>query len=418
MKIVLLSPHFAPEFEGGTELVVRAQALALMRLGHQVRVISGSDELHGGAERVRARVEGLEVLFLPRLESERYDLTLERPRLMALLEAECAGADLVHAHHWSTLDGGLVQRLSRKRPVVLSLHDLFVTCPRFFRVPHPSVDHCPPQGWELASCVRCVLPDAGGTPEAELELGLEARRRNYQSELEAAAQVIVPSQAHLEALERFVELPASTSILPHGLCTQPGSLAPLEIPSRFTQAQPLRVLYLGHRSRVKGVLDLLEALAGLPRADLERVHLLMLGSALEPGFDELLRERAGQLSMELGSAYEPSELAQRVAAMGGAHLAALPSQVSESYGLVTDEAMGLGLPVWVSDLGAPAERVGAGGKVLPARDPGAWGSALSAWLAAPDLLKEARRALPISPRNADTAAQDLEQIYRRLLSVT
>ncbi len=423
VKIVLLAPHFAPEFEGGTECVVRAQAQALMRRGHDVRVLSGSELPLGRAGEAakalrRTDLDGLPVSFLSRTPEETYDLTLERPRLAQLLEQECRGADLVHLHHWSTLTGDLVRSLSAERPVVLTLHDLFVSCPRFFRVPHPAQSVCPARGWDVQSCVTCIEPDAPGMPREVLAAGLEARRSGFAAELRAAARVLVPSRAHHEALARYVELPASSSVMPHGLCFPLKRLEPLPIPARFGPDAPLRVLFLGHRSRVKGALDLVEALAGLAPEARECVRLILLGSEVQAGFDAELRERARGLSMELGAGYEVQRLGASLAALGGAHLAALPSQVSESYGLVTDEAMGLGLPVWVSDRGAPQERVGTSGKVLPAQDAGAWRSAFEQLLSQPDLLKEARGGLPICPRSVDNAAEDLEEIYRSLLSAS
>ena len=50
MKLVLLTQHHAPHFEGGTESVVRAQARELALMGHDVRVVSGTDRAHEGTD--------------------------------------------------------------------------------------------------------------------------------------------------------------------------------------------------------------------------------------------------------------------------------------------------------------------------------------------------------------------------------
>jgi glycosyltransferase involved in cell wall biosynthesis len=60
-----------------------------------------------------------------------------------------------------------------------------------------------------------------------------------------------------------------------------------------------------------------------------------------------------------------------------ADVAAFPSFARESYSLVVDEALRLGLPVLVSDRGALSERIGARGMVLPAGDEQAWGAAIA-----------------------------------------
>ena len=44
MKIVLIGAHYPPEFTGGTEIVLEAQARELVRAGCRVRVLCGTDE--------------------------------------------------------------------------------------------------------------------------------------------------------------------------------------------------------------------------------------------------------------------------------------------------------------------------------------------------------------------------------------
>jgi glycosyltransferase involved in cell wall biosynthesis len=411
VKIALVSAHFAPHFEGGTELVARAQGEALARLGCEVRVVSGSDQPHAGSDVERGHIGALPIAFLPRRADEPYDLELARPRLARLVRAETAGADLVHVHHWSTLSGALVRELSAAAPVVVTLHDLFATCPRFFRVPVPPVERCPERG-DLEPCVRCVEPDAGGLPRAVLERGLAARARGWQAELAAAAHVVVPSRSHAANLARFLDLdPARLSVVPHGLPRPLGREGALA----WDGTGPLRVLFLGHRGRVTGLLDLVQALAALSAGERERVLLLCLGSEVEPGFDRELTAAARGLRLVLGGPYRPEQLALRLAQQGGAHLAALPSRVAESYGLVTDEALALGLPTWVSDRGAPRERVGAAGRVLPAADPAAWTRAFHEVLAAPDMLSLERASVPAAIRGAEDAARELLALYERLV---
>lgn len=411
MKLVLFTQHFPPHFEGGTESVVRAQARELARRGHEVLVVAGTDRPHAGADVLSAEVDGLPVRFLPRLPHEPYDLTLERPRLAALYRGLACEAELVHVHHWSTLTGSLVRDLGRERPVVVTLHDSFATCPRFFRVPVAPVERCPERG-DIEPCVRCIAPDAGGAAPEALRTGLRARTRGFQAELDAARLVVVPSRAHGERLARLVELdPARLVVVHHGL-SHP--LARLPAPA-WDGAGTLRVLHLGHRTEVKGTSDLVAALAALPPALHRRTELHLLGAEVEPGFDRRLRELAGELVLRFHGAYELDALAAKVAALGGAHLAALPSRVHESYGLVLDEALALGLPAWVSDRGAPKERVGAAGRVLPAEQPSAWTRAFRELFDSPAQLAAERRALPARGRTAADAAHELESHYARLL---
>jgi glycosyltransferase involved in cell wall biosynthesis len=410
VQIVLLTPQFSPHFEGGTEAVARAQAREFARRGHAVRVISGTDRPHDGRDVLHERVDGIPVAFLPRRGDENYDLDLERPRLVALVRELTAGAQIAHVHHWSTLHAALVRDLAARCPVVVTLHDLFVTCPRFFRLPIPLIERCPERG-DLDPCARCVAPETSWTKE-QLLAALERRTRWVQAELDAAAALVVPSRAQAETLRRYVDLdPERVSVVPHGLSRplRRARLAP------WNGTEPLRVLFLGHRSDVKGTRDLVRALAALGPSERARVELVLLGDEVAHGHDAELAREAGALELVFAGDYSVAELPERLEAAGGAHLGAFPSRAWESYGLVVDELFALGLPVWCSDRGAPQERVGAAGRILPAEDPAAWTRAFAGLLADPAELERERRALPAGLRTAADAARELEALYERLV---
>jgi glycosyltransferase involved in cell wall biosynthesis len=410
MELLLVAPHFAPDFEGGTESVVRAQARELGRLGHRVRVIAGTDRAHAAHDVERTTVDGLEVAFLPRRGDEYYDLDLERPRMRGLVRDLARGCELVHVHHWSTLHAHLVRDLGAHAPVVVTLHDLFVTCPRFFRLsPDPAI-RCPPRG-EFDPCARCVAP-ATDWSHARLLSGFERRTRWIAAELGAARALVVPSRSQIERIGEYVDLDrARVHVVPHGLS------APLErvIARGWDGRERLRVLFLGHRSDVKGVRELVRAVAGLAPAERERVELVLLGDEVLPGYDRELAAAADGARLTFAGNYTLADLPRRLAEIGGAHLGAFPSRAWESYGLVPDELCALGLPAWVSDRGAPRERVGAAGRVLPAEDPAAWTRALSAVLADPAQLERERAALPRAARTAADAARELDELYRNLV---
>ncbi len=408
MDLVLVAPHYPPHFEGGTESVVRAQARELARLGHRVRVIAGTDRPHAGEDVERGRIDGLEVAFVPRRPGEYYDLELEHARLRPLVSGLAEGAELVHVHHWSTLHAHLVRDLGARVPCVVTLHDLFLTCPRFFRLPISPEIRCPEPG-DFEPCARCVAPATEWSHERLLS-GFERRSRWVAAELAAAAAIVVPSRSQSERIGEYVALdPARLHVVPHGLAE------PLPRVSRgWNGAGRLRVLFLGHRSDVKGVRDLVRALAGLADGERERVELVLLGGEVVAGYDaELLREARG-LALSFAGNYALPDLARRLAEIGGAHLGAFPSRAWESYGLVPDELQALGLPAWVSDRGAPRERIGGGGRVLPAEDPPAWTRAFAEVLAEPALLERERTALPNRVRSSADAARELERLYRRV----
>ena len=408
MNIVHITPRFAPQFEGGTEAVVRAQARELAHLGHRVRVISGSEFPHAGSDVETATVDGLEVSFLRRHADEPYDFDLVRPRIAGLVRTLTLGADLVHIHQWSTLHAALAREA--RVPVVATLHDLFPSCPRYFRIPADPALVCPPPG-EFETCVRCVQPDTGWSV-TELRAGFVRRHAWITAELAALRALVVPSRSTGEILARYVPLDLKKlHHVPHGLSR---ALARV-VTDGWHGAGPLRVLFLGHRTRLKGVADLARAAALLPEAERGRVELVFLGDELERGLDAELASLAGGARVVFAGNYELDGLAERVRTLLPLHLGAFPSRAHETYGLVPDELRALGLPVWVTERGAPRERLGAEGRVLAAEDPAAWCAALLAVLRDPAALERERAALPPRARLAADAVRELDALYRTLL---
>jgi glycosyltransferase involved in cell wall biosynthesis len=411
LKIALLTQHFAPDFEGGTEAVVRAQARELVARGHEVLVVSGTDVPHSGADVWPEEVDGVRVFFLPRRPGEYMDLALDRPRVEALVERLVGESDVVHVHHWATLTGSLVRHFSPSRPVVVTLHDYFLTCPRYFRLPPKHIERCPERG-AFDPCVPCVQDEVPTVLPEHIAEGFVLRERANQAELNAADAVIVPSRTHAAGLRRFLDIDESKLFcVPHGTNR---ALTRLDVPEWRGEGR-LRVLFLGHRSEVKGVHDFAAALAELPPDKRERIEWILLGDEMAADFDLQLIQLAGDARISFVGNYTTDTVDERIAEVGAAHLGVFPSRAFESYGLVPDELWACGLPVWVSDRGAPKERIGAAGRVLPAADPRAWASALAEVLEDPDRLERERRSVPERARTCVEAVLELEEIYGSLL---
>ena len=417
MRIALVTQHCAPHFEGGTEAVVRSQALALARRGHELRVIAGTDRPWAGTDVLRSELDGIPVAHLPRKGDESYDLALARPRLCELLRREVQGAELVHVHHWSTLSSRTVREVARDAPVALTLHDFFATCPRFFRVSPVHGLDCPPRG-SFGACVRCVEFEAPHLERAFFERELPERARAFEQEVRAAFAVLAPSRFLARALEELLGLESGiVRVLPHGLPrTLARTASPLPWGGRHGRPRrALRVLHLGPRSDLKGTLDLVHALAALPTGTAE---LRLAGDEAEAGFDRLLQAAAGSLPLRSFGRYDERSLPEIAA---GCDLAAFPSRAHESYGLAVEEALALGLPAWVSNRGALPERIGVGhrshlcGRVLPAGDAAAWTAAFRSVFEQPEALAEERARVPSEFRTSADAARELEHLYAERL---
>ena len=410
MKIVLIGAHFPPEFTGGSEMVLEAHARELVKLGCEVRVISGTSEPWDGREVRRETRDELEILRLARTPEECSSLDWNRPRIAALVERETRDADLVHVHHWLGLSGDLVRKLCATRPVVLTLHDHFASCPRFFRIPREG-STCP-SGGETAECAHCLAPEVDGMEVAERKVLLAQRLSNFLAEIAAASLVITPSEYLREAVTLELGVDGKGwRVLPHGLCRELSFCL-----KEGVEEDPLTVLHFGNRAEIKGTLDLVQAAAALPKG---RIRLILVGAEVECGFDARLRAAAGELDLEIHDSYDTTELRRQARR---SDLAAFPTKAQESYGLVVEEALAVGLPVWVSDRGAFPEVLRAAarygplpGAILPADDPPAWEAALRELVEDRERLQDARAALPARPRTSAATARTLLELYTELL---
>jgi len=429
VKIAIIAPFLPPEFLGGTERVAVAQARELARLGHSVKLVAATDLAPSNAEQ-SGLLDGVQAITVPRHLGERAPTEHAKPGLSKRVDLAVGDVDIVHVHHHGPFSSDLIRRLSERVPVVMTLHDHFVACPRSFCTPKYGAE-CPTDR-DLDECLACLQPDLPGWDKGEILRRLHDRRAAFEADLSAACEVYVPSRWLAESLERQVKLPEGrVHRIPHGLCEEPipADLAGAESEDlsiaralarapRARSEGPLRILHFGNRARVKGSLDLVRAVAALPKGS---ARLIFCGREVESGFDSELRRAAGGLELELRGAYQPEDL---VAIAAEADIAAFPSLASESYGLVVDEALALGLPTLVSDAGALPERLAAAGhggrfpgRVLPAGDQKAWTACIHGLVVDERLLQDAHAVLPDWLPTAAHTARELERRYTALLAL-
>jgi glycosyltransferase involved in cell wall biosynthesis len=323
MRIALLVQNFPPEFRGGTEQVVQALARSLRERGHELLVICGSEELvEGGAQRVE-ELEGLRVIRLLRDPKEHYGLDLTHsitaPRITDILFDE--DIEVLHVHHWWTIGHDVVRRArALGRRVGVTLHDLWLACPRFFRKPIPGV-RCP-LGREREPCVACLVPEVPGATVDLVREQLAFRDRELIAELAAADFVTVPSQASKAAIEQHVAWDGDIQVVPHGLLQAVQEKAP---PRRSDE--PIRVGSFGNLVPEKGIDLLVEAVAVFG----EGVELRLAGHVPEPEYRELLERRARELGVSLVwcGPYGPEDPHPALQM----DIAVFPSLCQESYGL-------------------------------------------------------------------------------------
>ncbi len=175
------------------------------------------------------------------------------------------------------------------------------------------------------------------------------------------------------------------------------------------------VLYLGTLTRKKGVVELLEALAGLP----DHVHCMLVGPEKDPGILKELRAQAAEKGLA-----ERLEMPGAVAGPGKAKLFeqadifVLPSHL-EGLPVSMLEAMAAGLPVVATPVGAVPSIIQAGknGLLVPVGDVPRLRAALLSLVEDPQLraqLGAAGRQLVEARYSVDRVAGELLDIYREV----
>lgn len=411
MRIVHAVHNFPPEFVGGTEAYLAALVKEQRARGDEPIVIAGSEV--AGVERIEESYAGVRVVRLRHDPSrgERFGVEHSFPRLAESIDALLAelAPDVVHVHHWFHLAAPIVS-LAKARGLraILSLHDYFALCPRFFLV-RPDGEFCGDLSpIPRARCRDCVRPDIG-LDDAALDRDFDARAAFFTAEFLAADHRLAPSKvaAAMFARSEILGTVPSIDVLPLGL------LEPFdrdEIARRAVDENgKLRLVFFGNVATVKGLDDLIAAIDRLTPTARGKIVLRVLGRATDDALEARLREAASRFSLIREPTYDRARLARLPAE---ADLAVFPSRAAETYSLVVDEALALGFPLLVTDRGAMAERAGGAALVVKPGAIAEIASCLEKLAKYRDLLDDLRRATKRQRFTITDHAKRLSAIYR------
>jgi glycosyltransferase involved in cell wall biosynthesis len=391
------------------ERVARAQRDA----GVEVTILCGS-EAAGAAPPdaaglpVEESVAGLRVFRLPRWRDV-LPSGFRNPALPPVLEALHRRFDfeVVHVHHWHDVSLDLVAKARRLGiPAVVTLHDYFAVCPWFFRLRHDQ--RCSP-AVPLHTCVECVQEQAADPAEL-LVAALQRRRRLLVVDLWRAGARLTLSQEQADYLGR---VPVLSGLRFEALQPPDPEQPPHpELPPATCRRGPTpdatgglrRLITWGGLVHGKGV-HLLVAAAERLATPVEVHHF---GQQLDTAYRDRIRAAARRTRLELHGSFARADLL-RVAS--GYDLAVFPSLFFETHGYAVDEAMQLGLPVVVSDRGAPVTRVGGRGIGFPGGDVEALTALLQGLQDEPARLAAMRAATPPAGVGIDAHVAALARVY-------
>lgn len=407
MKILHVTHGYAPESVGGIETYVAGLLARQRAAGADARLLTGSMAPWPtcGVEALADAGVGIERVHR---DDEFFDHHVKawHPGIGELFTAmlDRVRPEVVHVHQWIRLTSELVElTAARGIPAVVTLHDVYTTCPRAFRVDRAGQACARPA--TVASCLRCV-PRYGHESDDELAEGIELFFAQTRSELLSAQRLVVADGSTADFVsaerdvprERFAVLPMPYEARFRGM-TRPHTLpAPDE---------PLRLCHFGLLAHHKGVAVLVEAFAQAWRAGLRRkAELHLYGRAETPEFEARLRRLAQGTPVFLHGPYDAATLAA-----APLHVAVFPSLAFETFAFVLDEAFELGLPVLVSDRGALARRAGGAAIRVPPGDLAAWQRALAAVVADPAPLARLAAAIPARGGGWDAHVAALQAVY-------
>ena len=346
-EVIILNDFAA--FNGGASVVALQSAVALARRGHRVTLFTAV----GPVDPALLGLPNLEVICLDQEEIVRDPHRLRaltrgawnRPAARALdqiLKTRDPARTIIHAHLWmKALSPAIFSpAFARKFPVVVTLHDFFVSCPNggFYVYPRQEVCHRRPLS---LSCVTCQC-DRRSYPQKLWRVGRTLLQKHVARLPERAAHFVGVSQFAMNVLAPFLPTDVPRTVVRN----------PIDCPDLGPAAVGENDLFVfaGRLVPEKG-----------PRIFAEAARSAGI-KAVFVGDGELRRELERDFPEITVTGWQTP--AQVGAWLRRARALVFPSRWYETLGLVAVEAAANGVPVIVSDGCAARDTVADGERGL------------------------------------------------------
>ena len=379
MRVAQVISDYLPASRGGTQLHLRDLCRGLRSRRHEVEIFAGlrGDEF-GAFESSETSVDGVRVTRVTYNfhDFDRFDRLFVHSAIDARFEdwLREQQPELVHFHHLSGLSTNMLA-LAKEHglPVVLTLHDHWLVCPRGQRIHPETLTVC--EDLDRSRCLPCLQRLWPHLLDGELAAYRLARfDEHVRRMLWQCDALITPSAFHRD---RFVEAgaPADRCVaIEHGLDARvfeaarttrenTGARCEAALPtdsaaSEASTSRPFHVGFIGTVLPSKGVHVLVDAVVRLARND---VSLHIYGDIPpyheDQNYGERLAAQADGIKCTFEGGYEHDDLASILAKLD---LVVVPSIWWESFCLTIREAALAAVPVIASEHGAMAEAVDAG----------------------------------------------------------
>jgi len=397
MRIVLANKFLYPR--GGAERAVLELGAALDARGHAVAYF--------GMDHPENVVHGANVAVVRQRDYRRPGAAAVRDAAAMLYSFEARRTfgtfldrvhpDVVHLHNiYHQLTPSILDA-ARERgiPLVMTLHDYKLVCPRYDMLRHGMrCDACVEAG--PVACVRYRC--AGGAWGASVLLAAEAALHRIRGSYDAVHRFIVPSRFLGRVLERAGFDAARLRHIPN--------FAPRANPVPVPSTQ--RFLYVGRLSQEKGILSLLRAAARMTRGE-----LVLCGTGPLAAEVERWTREAPPGRVRCRGHLAAAELAVEV---GAAAFVVAPSEWFENAPFAVLEAMAAGRAVLTTPLGGLPELIedGVEGELVPPGDEVAWAAAMERALQDPERMRRmgaAAHRRAIESFALETHVERIESVY-------
>jgi glycosyltransferase involved in cell wall biosynthesis len=401
---ILMLAQFYPPIIGGEERHVRNLSLALQQRGHNVSVATiwqnglAAREFDEGVEvhRLRGTMQRVGALFS---DSDR-KYAPPFPDLELLLGLRLLISkhkpDIVHAHNW-LLHSYLPLKRSDGPRLVVTLHDISLSCVQ----KNMMQDGLPCSGPGLRKCLSCAGDFYGPIKGSVASLGRwvssALERRVVDKFLAVSSAIAVGNRLAQEALP--------FEVIPNFVADDVGVLRGRDDPRLDALPDDGYLLYVGDLRAYKGVVVLLEAYATLRDAP----PLVLIGRRCP----DTPRELPPNVYI-----FESWPHACVMHAWSRCLFGIAPSVLPDACASVVIEAMALGKPMIVSDVGGMPDLVDHAGTgiIVPPQEVGALAAAMRRLLEDPELRERMGAAALRRAEHfkASSVVPRIESIYRQL----
>jgi glycosyltransferase involved in cell wall biosynthesis len=267
--------------------------------------------------------------------------------------------DIAHLHNiYHQITPSIIPVLKRARvPVVMTLHDYKLICPNYSLFDGKAYCYrCRGRRFHRAAATRC----RGGSFGKSLLLSIEAYWQRITRVYENVSFFLAPSRYIRDAFIEEGFAPERVVYLAPFVASDEPSAGPSTETYAHGDLPEKYVVYFGRLSAEKGLFTLLDAIGRLAR-----VPLVLCGDG---PLRKALEEEASRTRVRIhftGHLARPAldKVVSRATA------AVLPSESPENAPYTVVEAMAMGIPVVVSNMGGLPELAGMGGGVVfPATD--------------------------------------------------